>query len=593
MPYAPINSAVYVAAFTGALGGIAIGSGWITDPTPSDYSNVCIIAGAYAQAVDIAWNNATPIDQVEYDKIQCVSEHLFTHRGVQPAADTQFQQATNWIAVALGVVALVQEADTFLNGQGIILPVIDPTGFVRVVNTAGRTALHLATGVYSFTTSTGEVEQLEQDGITWTERAYSFPQANGTTGQVQWIGEVPQDWRIETGGDDRALGDPAHPLATYAELRRRRMGRVFENDVTITIARDLPASDPFIMDLQKAPSVFPLIQGEPTVALGGLSLTAYTPRNTATNQANQMTASGITWSNHVDGYLLELTSGPANTYSCWMVKDLGAGIARVSTVCTPNGISSGSSIETQPVNGDTFRVLRLPRIATYDIRPSSPLWVFSRLYFNTAGSDWTGGTTFHYSEVTIPPVSTQIMRPIIFRDCSLDLLICSGQYTLYRNCQTIGINLFLTTSTSFCAGVSIGRAYKFPATRWLGATSAPASGNSIELGANDVQVLVGAIFQGRLVAVMNGSYVRWIDGAVFDSAGPGVSIATAGRVRVQGMWGNGNGTHGLITDGTGEFFTSGTAKITGTSGDVSVNAVPRTWAALPTNVWIGTGRSGW
>lgn len=480
-----------------------------------------------------------------------------------------------------------------LRASRTIDTMVATAGFVRVVDAAARSALNLVTGVYSFVTSTGDVEQLEPDGTTWTTRAITFPQADGTTAQVSWIGEVAQDWRIEAGGNDRALGDPAHPLATWAELRRRRVGRVFESDVTITIARDMPATDPLIMDLAKSPSVFPLIQGEPTVALGGLALSNYTPRNTATNQANEMTAAGITWTSYVDGMLGELTSGPANKYSCWFVKDLGSGTARVSTVCMPTGVSSGSSIEAQPVSGNSFRVLRLPRIAAFDMRPLAPLWVFSRLYFNSAGSDWTGGTTFHYSTVTLPPVSVQIMRPTIFRDCSLDLLVCTGHYTLFRNCQTIGVNLFLSASTSFCAGVSIGRAYKFPATRWLGATSAPAVGNSIELGANDVQILGGAIFQGQSVVVQNGSYVRWLDGAVFDSAGPGMSIRTAGRVRAEKVWGAGNATYGLTTDGTGEFWSTGSGHITGTSGDISVNGVGRTWALLPTGIWVGTGRSGW
>lgn len=120
MSIPPINDDVFIAAFTGALGGISVGSGWITDTVAADYDNVILIAGAYADALDTAWNNAAPISSVEYDKIQCVSEALFTHRPAQPAANLQFQQAGNWTAVTAGVVALVNQADGYLNGQGII-----------------------------------------------------------------------------------------------------------------------------------------------------------------------------------------------------------------------------------------------------------------------------------------------------------------------------------------------------------------------------------------------------------------------------------------------------------------------------------------
>lgn len=120
MPYTPINADVYIAAYTGAIGGMTVGGGWIIDPLPADYNNVCKIAGAYAQQVDITWNDPSPLASLDYEKIQCISEQLFIQRGAQPAANTQFQTPSNWSKVAIGLLAAVQQADTFLTSQGIV-----------------------------------------------------------------------------------------------------------------------------------------------------------------------------------------------------------------------------------------------------------------------------------------------------------------------------------------------------------------------------------------------------------------------------------------------------------------------------------------
>lgn len=117
--YTPINVNVYIAAYTGALGGMAVGGGWLNDPVPANYNNVCIVAGSYAEAIDITWNDPTPLSGLEYDKIQCVTEQLFVGRGAQPAGDPTFQARANWLTVSIAVRALVRQADDYLVAQGI------------------------------------------------------------------------------------------------------------------------------------------------------------------------------------------------------------------------------------------------------------------------------------------------------------------------------------------------------------------------------------------------------------------------------------------------------------------------------------------
>lgn len=119
MSLPPTNVQVFIAAYTGAIGGMAVGSGWITDPVAAHYDNLCDIAGAYANAIDTAWNDPSDITDLEYDKIQCCSEAIFSERPSQPAASQVLHTASNWAVAAAAVVALVDQADSWLSTHGV------------------------------------------------------------------------------------------------------------------------------------------------------------------------------------------------------------------------------------------------------------------------------------------------------------------------------------------------------------------------------------------------------------------------------------------------------------------------------------------
>jgi hypothetical protein len=119
MAYTAINLCAYLAAFSGAISGMTVGGGWITDPTAADYSNLTDIAGKYAQAIDQAWNNSTPLTSLEKDTIREISVQLFVKRGAQPAAFSTFHTQANWTAVAAGVVALTHQCDTYVASEGV------------------------------------------------------------------------------------------------------------------------------------------------------------------------------------------------------------------------------------------------------------------------------------------------------------------------------------------------------------------------------------------------------------------------------------------------------------------------------------------
>ncbi len=118
MTYAPINIPAYVASYSGAIAGMGV-SGWIVNPTQSNYDNVTKIAGAFAQAFDIAWNDATPLNNLEVAAITSIVQTEFSQRGPGPLANPIFQTVANWDLPARACIALVLESDAYFAGQGI------------------------------------------------------------------------------------------------------------------------------------------------------------------------------------------------------------------------------------------------------------------------------------------------------------------------------------------------------------------------------------------------------------------------------------------------------------------------------------------
>lgn len=118
MAYAPINVDAYTNAYSGALAGMAI-SGWIVDPTSSDYSNVATIAGAFARAFDVVWNDATALNWLQIQSIQSVCQEQFAGHAPGSLDSAALAQASNWAVPAAACAALVLQGDAFVASEGI------------------------------------------------------------------------------------------------------------------------------------------------------------------------------------------------------------------------------------------------------------------------------------------------------------------------------------------------------------------------------------------------------------------------------------------------------------------------------------------
>lgn len=118
MSYTPINIPAFVAAYSGAVAGMAT-PGWLVDPTQANYDLVTKIAGAFAQAFDMAWNDAAQLNNLEIAAITSITSNDFARRGPGPLAEPTFQVVGNWTAAARACAALVLECDAYFAGQGI------------------------------------------------------------------------------------------------------------------------------------------------------------------------------------------------------------------------------------------------------------------------------------------------------------------------------------------------------------------------------------------------------------------------------------------------------------------------------------------
>lgn len=119
MPYVPTNVNAYVAAFSGALAGIAV-NGWIITPTEASYETSTEIAGAYAAAFDTAWASATELNLLEQQAITAACIQQFSTHSPPDTALAQLQ--SNWTVAATACVALIRESDTYFAAQAIVPP---------------------------------------------------------------------------------------------------------------------------------------------------------------------------------------------------------------------------------------------------------------------------------------------------------------------------------------------------------------------------------------------------------------------------------------------------------------------------------------
>lgn len=127
MAYSPVNSQVFMSAYAGAIAGIA-GNGWNISAVLANYDDICDAAGAFAQAVDIAWASATALTVLEVEALQTVAQAVFGKFPVAPLAPASdatavyLKTAAAWATAAGAVEAIVKQSTAYMTAEGITSP---------------------------------------------------------------------------------------------------------------------------------------------------------------------------------------------------------------------------------------------------------------------------------------------------------------------------------------------------------------------------------------------------------------------------------------------------------------------------------------
>lgn len=116
MSYTPINTAAFVSAYAGAIGSMST-SGQLFQTNSANYQTITEIAGAFAQAFDVAWNNSAPLNALESQTIQTITAQNFAQHA--PSVSGSYTLPATWTAAAQAIKALVLECDIYFASQGI------------------------------------------------------------------------------------------------------------------------------------------------------------------------------------------------------------------------------------------------------------------------------------------------------------------------------------------------------------------------------------------------------------------------------------------------------------------------------------------
>jgi hypothetical protein len=380
MPYSPINSGAYTAAYAGAISGMAV-SGWITNPNKANYLNETVIAGAFAQAFDIAWNNAAVLNNLELAAITAVIESNFNDRGPGPLSNPTFRDPNNWTIAARACVALILECDDYFTGEGIS-PGFPSVQVVNVPNLAALTALEatsLNPGSRVVVQSLRRVAVLQASTLPlvsnevvissdptkqWVFEPYPIGAGN------PWI-ELTDCW-ISPTGNDEADGSSLTPLATLDEWVRRLASSELNTTYLVQFTGPLPNG--IVTDLNLGPDgrVFFDLQPAATVELTR-TVAAYTAPNDTTEWALVQTVEADDLAGEV-GRRIRFTNGPAQNAVAYITESdpggAGVNVIRIGVPIYQDGSASENpeGVNLVPLAGNTFVIETLAEIGCVTVR---------------------------------------------------------------------------------------------------------------------------------------------------------------------------------------------------------------------------------
>jgi hypothetical protein len=370
MSYTPINTAVYTASFAGAIAGMGA-SGWITNQDSNNYQDPTVIAGAFAQAFDLMWDNATQLNDLELAAITAIVQTDFSGRGPGPFDNPLFKSYVNWTGPAGACVALVLESDTFFASQGITPRF--PRGNGNVPNAA---ALSTARGF-----NVGDFCEVETYACAFEAKpsGSSIPELDVVidgigvqweripdTSSVKW--QQQSVWYIDSIlGNNENSGLLGFPLKTGEELSRRvTPDWVRYGNVDIHVSN---TSSNIVLNLSYSNSTGLAaglnIISDSTVVVT-TTVATWTPANLATKTPDRISLTGIAdLTSHQDQFLFF----PATSTGCWLGKINPDGVGNnIAETVIPDSLGPGST-QHVPSPGDAVQILLPAHITSLHIAP--------------------------------------------------------------------------------------------------------------------------------------------------------------------------------------------------------------------------------
>lgn len=167
------------------------------------------------------------------------------------------------------------------------------------------------------------------------------------TGGFDYLTQATWYVNSATGNDANDGATALTPLLTLAELGRRWQGRTLAQNTTINLSGTF--TEPLQLFATNPLNFTVTVVGQAPTQTGTGSLTAafvaYAP---ATNVDAKVTDAAQTWAPLI-GHRVRMTSGAANGAIAWLIKDLGANVARVSQF-----VNRATGAAATPAAGDTY-----------------------------------------------------------------------------------------------------------------------------------------------------------------------------------------------------------------------------------------------
>ena len=459
--------------------------------------------------------------------------------------------------------------------------------------------------------------------------------ATGGTGN--WLRtEVPDPYWLTTPtwfvsatlGDDENDGFTAlTPLSTMRELNRRigKRGRPFPpisvtanaRLLVVQLMEDMPDADRLRLDWIVAEGVNIWIRGQVKAVVKSGTFTAVTALNAATNTPISVT-DAASWATSVN-LRIRITAGPRINQWAWVMRDMGANVARLSPFGTntligspsANGIAgagrNGFGTLTNPVVGDTFAVESLVRlnITTMD------------LMYEASNASLLNNPALHIGEVDLAfgnPPAGQFSSQGVFGSMNTYMTSIGGAPVPFRTYsmsfaattfQTRVIGQWVSLNDNWLNGLSLNCARVLKEGGGAGATTAGQNNQVIVAPNATLTINKEPLFQGVQLAGFNLQLqqvaVFDVPNAVSTPGGHGVSIGLTGEIGANNptraitgfaglgfysatadaphLWGSGNAGVGLFVPNGGSFNYENSGvrvlAITGTGGDFRL-AIPGT-----------------